>query len=120
MGFDSLKSKFHLPMWLLIVLAYICEAIGFCLGVTLKLNLFNVKVLTMHRWFDISASEKDLGYEPIIDYAEGWKDTLAWFRANWLPSFDARAGVAGISKNSQAKIDIQSAGTAITGHAKDD
>ena len=91
--------------------AFICEIIGALLGKTLKLNLFNVKVLTMHRWFDISAAEADLNYKPIIAYAEGWADTLAWFRANWLPSFDDKAGLTGISKSSQAKIDIQAAGS---------
>ena len=52
----------HLPHALLLVVAYVCEVIGWALGITLKLNLFNVKVLTMHRWFDISAAESDLGY----------------------------------------------------------
>ena len=107
MGFVSLKSKFHLPIWLLTILAYVCEAVGYLLGITLKLNLFNVRVLTMHRWFDISAAEKDLGYKPVVDFKEGWADTLVWFRANWLPKFDANAGLTGLSKQTQAKIDVQ-------------
>ena len=112
MGFPSLKQKLHLPMWLLMTLAYICEAIHFCLGVTLKLNFFNVKMLTMHRWFNIAAAESDLGYKPVVSYKEGWADTLKWFSANWLPAFDARAGMTGLATNTQAKIDIQAAGTA--------
>jgi len=111
MGFTSLKAKFHLPHALLLVLAYICEVIGWALGITLKLNLFNVKVLTMHRWFDISAAENDLGYAPIVGYKEGWADTLAWFRAHWLPTFDVKADLVGLSTSTQAKIDIQAAGT---------
>ncbi len=43
MGFDSIAAKMHLPMWLLWSVAYVCEAIGAVLGVTLKLNLFNVR-----------------------------------------------------------------------------
>jgi len=113
MGFPSLKTRMYLPMWLLTVLAYISEAIGYCLGVTLKLNFFNVKMLTMHRWFNIAAAETDLAYKPIVSYRDGWRDTLEWFAANWLPSFDARSGLAGLSTGTQAKIDIQAAGTAV-------
>ena len=42
MGFGSIWAKAHLPMWLLWGLAYVCEAISWVLGITLKLNLFNV------------------------------------------------------------------------------
>ena len=48
MGFDSIAAKMHLPMWLLWSVAYVCEAIGAVLGVTLKLNLFNVR--TAYFW----------------------------------------------------------------------
>jgi len=34
------------------------------------------------------------------------------FKANWLPTFDARAGLVGISDGTQRKIDAQAAGTA--------
>lgn len=46
----------------------------------------------MHRWFDISAAERDLKYEPIVPYSVGWPDTLVWFKAHWLPTFDQRVG----------------------------
>jgi nucleoside-diphosphate-sugar epimerase len=36
------------------------------------------QVLTMHRWFVIDAAKKDLKYEPIVPYSEGWPDTLEW------------------------------------------
>jgi nucleoside-diphosphate-sugar epimerase len=35
------------------------------------LNPFSVKMLTMHRWFDISAAEHDLKYKPVIGFKEG-------------------------------------------------
>jgi len=38
---------------------------------SIKLNPFSVKMLTMHRWFDISAAEQDLKYKPIIGFKEG-------------------------------------------------
>mmetsp|Transcript_18436 Transcript_18436/g.51321 ORF Transcript_18436/g.51321 Transcript_18436/m.51321 type:complete len:236 (-) Transcript_18436:695-1402(-) len=112
MGFTSLWEKMKLPLPLLVVLAYIAEFIGWMIGTTMKLNRFNVKVLTMHRWFIIDAAKKDLKYEPIVPYSVGWPDTLEWFKENWLPTFDATAGITGISDGSQKKIDYQAAGTA--------
>jgi hypothetical protein len=50
-------------VWLLSPLALGAEAVGKCFGTTFKLNRFNVRVLTMHRWFDISAAERDLQYQ---------------------------------------------------------
>ncbi len=50
-------------VWLLNPLAYGAEVVGKCFGTTFKLNLFNVRVLTMHRWFNISAAERDLHYK---------------------------------------------------------
>ena len=37
-------------MWLLWTIAAVCEVINYLSGITLKLNKFNVKMLTMHRW----------------------------------------------------------------------
>mmetsp|Transcript_27980 Transcript_27980/g.78255 ORF Transcript_27980/g.78255 Transcript_27980/m.78255 type:complete len:406 (+) Transcript_27980:70-1287(+) len=106
MGFDSLWGKVMLPYWFMMIVAYICNVIGFLLGTKLKVNPFNVRVLTMHRWFRIDAAEKELQYEPIIPFAEGWKDNAAWFRTHWLPKFKT-AGLTGIYKGSEAKIQIQ-------------
>ena len=118
MGFASVKSRAALPMWLLWTVAYICEALGWLFGRVLKLNVFNVRMLTMHRWFNIAAAESDLGYAPIISYADGWADCLAWFRAKWLPTFAANLGLFGIADQSQEKIDIQASGTGAAGKAK--
>ena len=109
MGFPSLWAKFHYPIWLLNPGARVCQLIGYLAGTTLKLNPFNVRVLTMHRWFDIAAAEKDLGFEPIIAYDAGWTETIAWFKANWLPTYAKTTSLFGIAEQSQAKIDIQEA-----------
>ena len=112
MGFPSLRAKTHLPTWLLFAVAYVAEVVGYLLGTTLKLNVFNVRMLTMHRWFDITAAKDDLQYAPIVSYADGWTDTLAWFREHWLPNFLASdKGLFGISSKTQEKIDVQAAGT---------
>merc|ERR1739838_83523 len=107
MGFKSLWEKAHLPKSLLLFVAGLCDLIGNLLGIKFKLNTFAVIVLTMHRWFDIAAAEKDLGFEPIIGYREGWDETIDWFKEHWLPTFQTSGSVTGISKNTQNKIDIQ-------------
>ena len=110
MNFTSLWSQIKLPKWLLFGLAGICEALGKIFRTTFKLNYFNVLVLTMHRWFDIAAAEKDLNFTPIIDFREGWDDTIVWFRNNWLPNFNKTGSLIGLSSKTQDKIDIQAGG----------
>ena len=61
------------------------------------------------------ASRRDLEFEPIIPFDAGWADTLLWFKSNWLPTFNDKSGMAGLSAGTQKKIDIQAAGT---GHSK--
>lgn len=85
MGFTSLFRKFHLPVFLLMGVAYILELLGWMLGRRFKVNPFTVKMLTIHRWFNIEAARQDLGYEPIVTFENGWADTMHWFRENWLP-----------------------------------
>ena len=110
MNFTSLWSQIKLPKWLLFGLAGICEVLGKIFNTTFKLNYFNVLVLTMHRWFDIAAAEADLDFTPIIDFREGWNDTIVWFRQNWLPNFHKTGSLIGLSSKTQEKIDIQEAG----------
>eukprot|EP00567_Pseudictyota_dubia_P008321 CAMPEP_0197436838 /NCGR_PEP_ID=MMETSP1175-20131217/4209_1 /TAXON_ID=1003142 /ORGANISM="Triceratium dubium, Strain CCMP147" /LENGTH=417 /DNA_ID=CAMNT_0042966221 /DNA_START=99 /DNA_END=1352 /DNA_ORIENTATION=- len=109
MGFPSILDKMHLPKPLLFALAYIAEFIGWLTGTVFKLNYFNVLVLTMHRWFDISAAEQDLGFKPIIGFREGWDETKEWFKEHWLPNFSKAGSLGGLSKGTQEKIDIQAA-----------
>lgn len=113
MGFASVQAKWHLPLWLLWPLAYICEVLGWLTGRTMKLNVFNVHVLTIHRWFRIDAAERDLGYAPIIGFGDGWPETLRWFRTHWLPGYrrPSWAALFGLARGTQAKIDIQESGT---------
>lgn len=106
-GFDSIEAKFHLPRWFLLIVAFVSELVAFMLRTKFKLNIFNVRVLTMHRWFDIRNAERDLQYHPIIGYEEGWRETIEWFKMNWLPHFKRSASLLGISYQSQTKIDIQ-------------
>jgi nucleoside-diphosphate-sugar epimerase len=92
MGFTSLYDKFHLPLFLLYTIAYVCVCITYISGIHTKLNPFNVRVLSMDRWFRINAATSDLKYQPIIGFREGWGDTGEWFKENWLPGFQKRMG----------------------------
>jgi len=108
MGFQSLWGKIKFATWFLYPIAYLCNLIGMIMGTTLKLNPFNVMVLTMHRWFDISAATKDLKYAPVIAFKEGWQDTGEWFKANWLPGFQkGHNNTFGLAKQSADKIEKQ-------------
>lgn len=109
MGFTSLFTKFHLPTWFMMGLAYVTVFLGnvyasltgtpkHVVNYHLKLNPFAVKMLVIHRYFDISAAKRDLHYEPLINFQDGWKQTIQWFRHNWLPKFNDSQSNGGESK----------------------
>jgi len=87
MGFANLDTKVHLPVWFLYALAYMCNVVGFVLGKKLKLNPFNVRMLTMNRYFSPELSKRDLNYEPLYTFEDRWQYTIDWFKKNWLPGF---------------------------------
>ncbi|KAG5486694.1 hypothetical protein LSCM1_07947 [Leishmania martiniquensis] len=109
MGFASIMKKAHYPFWFLYIAALFAELAGWIMNTTFKLNVFNVFLLTMNRWFRIDAAENDLKYQPVIPFEDGWNDTIEWFRLNWLPKFNKQdcSTIAGISAGSQLKINIQ-------------
>lgn len=92
MGFVDLRTKFHLPVWLLYAVAYVATFIGAMVGKKFKLNPFNVRMLTMHRYFSIMNAQADLKYEPVVDQSVAWPSTIEWFKENWLPGFLAKQG----------------------------
>lgn len=103
MGFTSLWSKLKLPGLLMMTLAYITLFIGNVISLLtgtpihrvmfrLKLVPFAVKMLLIHRYFDISAAKKDLKYTPLIPFEQGWPQTIDWFKNNWLPKYRAKNG----------------------------
>lgn len=87
MGFTDLEKKFHLPYWFLMCLAYIANFIGYIVGKQFKLNPFNVKMLTIHRYFSIEKSKSDLKYKPLFQTEEAWSETIYWFKEHWLPGY---------------------------------
>jgi nucleoside-diphosphate-sugar epimerase len=87
MGFQDLFSKFHLPTWFLMTIAYLSNFLGYILNKKFKLNPFNVKMLTIHRYFSIENARRDLKYEPLFSFHDAWESTIQWHRQYWLPGF---------------------------------
>ncbi|EEC45071.1 reductase with NAD or NADP as acceptor [Phaeodactylum tricornutum CCAP 1055/1] len=94
MGFTDLYSKFHLPVWFLYIAAYVANVIGFVIKKKLKLNPFNVKMLTIHRYFSIANARRDLLYEPVLPFNKAWPLTIEWFKEHWLPQWEKETGRA--------------------------
>jgi nucleoside-diphosphate-sugar epimerase len=92
MGFTDLTRKAHLPIWLLYLAAYIANVIGFLTRRKLKLNPFNVKMLTIHRYFSIQNAVRDLKYQPVKPFSQAWPETIEWFQQHWLPEFLEKTG----------------------------
>ena len=87
MGFTDLNTKMHLPVWFLFILATMANILGFLLNKKFKLNYFNLRMCTMHRYFNIKNAQTYLKYEPVVPFDDAWKLTLQWFTDNWLPIF---------------------------------
>jgi nucleoside-diphosphate-sugar epimerase len=82
-GLPSIFKKTKLPTWLLFPIAYLCDAIRAATGIKFRLNVFAVRMVTIHRWFRIGAAEQDLDYIPVISFETGWLDTAAWYKRRW-------------------------------------
>jgi nucleoside-diphosphate-sugar epimerase len=113
MGFDSLYSKFPLPFFLLRIIAFVCDSISSFTGRKFKLGWFTLRMMTIHRWFRITAAQNDLGYTPVVSYQDAWPDTIEWFRTNWLPTFDPKTAsgtTGGIAQQTVDKVKLQETG----------
>ena len=107
MGFASIRAKCHLPRGIMMAIGYVCDWVGWATVARIKLNSFGVRMLTMHRWFNIEAAEKDLKYTPVIGFEQGWQETIDWFRENWLPKFAAtQQGMLGLHSRTQERINL--------------
>jgi len=87
MGFKDLFQKFHYPIWFLMAVAHVANGLGWILNKKFKLNPFNVKMLTIHRYFSIENSIRDLKYEPVVTFEDGWKSNIEWHKKHWLPGY---------------------------------
>lgn len=87
MGFVDIETKIHLPVWLLFAVAYFCNFLTLLTGKQFKLKPFTVNMLIIHRYFNIDNAKRDLQYKPLISFADGWPETIEWFKVNWLPEY---------------------------------
>ena len=87
MGFTDLNTKFHLPVWLLYIVATIGNILGYFLNTKFKLNYFSLRMSTMHRYFNIDNAIRELHYTPIVPYETAWPRTIEWFQQHWLPQY---------------------------------
>jgi len=92
LGFADLFDKFKLPLWFMLALGYVCEVAGWIIGKKLKINVFTVKMLTIHRHFSIENARRDLKYTPLIEFDEAWDSTIEWYRENWLEGWKEKNG----------------------------
>ena len=84
-GLTSIKKRFALPYWFILGLSYLSLALGSLVGRKFRLNPFAVKMMTIHRWFNIDAARNDLGYEPLVPFEEAFAKTIAWYKSSWIP-----------------------------------
>lgn len=82
LGFGSVRQRVPIPRWLLMSVALLLQFIARLTGRSFKLTPFTVKMLTIDRWFKIDKARDILGYEPVVSFQDGWRDTLDWFKAN--------------------------------------
>lgn len=75
-GYVSLLNKFNINTCLLYPAAYAALALGKVLGKPMKLNPFVVKMVSMHRYFNVDNLRNDVGYYPIRAFDEAWPETM--------------------------------------------
>jgi len=92
MGFADMFQKIKLPVMFMMFLGYVCEVLGYLLGRRLKLNVFSVKMMVIHRYFSPTNSRRDLLYKPLVTFEEGWSRTIEWYKENWLGKWKEKNG----------------------------
>jgi nucleoside-diphosphate-sugar epimerase len=78
--------KFHIPLFLVKLMASVLDTLYKNSAKTPALNKEKLAELTAVNWIcDISAAQKDLGFDPKFDLEAGLLETLIWYKENkWL------------------------------------
>eukprot|EP01051_Picozoa_sp_SAG22_P031564 SAG22_NODE_12852_length_427_cov_0.786585_2_plen_73_part_01 len=50
-------------------------------GIFVKLSPFTIRMLTIHRYFDIAKAREQLGYKPVVAFDEEWPKVVATIKA---------------------------------------
>jgi nucleoside-diphosphate-sugar epimerase len=61
-------------------IAYTAQFVGKLLGTQFRISPFNVSMLSIDRYFDISDAKRDLKYKPLKTFEQGWEETMQWFQ----------------------------------------
>lgn len=92
-GLASIKSRRAIPLPVMLVAASLTVGVARIMSkITgrpfsalmrrLKLTPFSVRMLAIDRWFNIARAEQELEYKPLYAFADGWAQTIEWFRAH--------------------------------------
>jgi len=81
-GGISLFSKFAVPLPVMYAVAYVGQLVAWFTGIKFRITPFNVTMLTIDRYFNIEDAKRDLKYEPVKTFEQGWEETLQWFQAH--------------------------------------
>ena len=83
-GKEILKS--HLPIWAATLLSIGLAIPSKLMGFISPLSRNTIKELKNNWYIDISKAQKELGYQPIVEFKEGVKKTVEWFNNEYLSS----------------------------------
>lgn len=70
------------PYWLFYGAAVACEALFVPLRIEPPLHRRRIRFFTNNRAFTIDKAKRELNYQPQVDFAEGMRRTVAWYREN--------------------------------------
>jgi len=90
-GLPSIKSKRSVPLPVMLAVASVTVAAARVVASVsgapfsrvmrrFKLTPFSVRMLVIDRWFDFHRATRDLEYQPLLTFEDGWRQTIEWFR----------------------------------------
>jgi nucleoside-diphosphate-sugar epimerase len=77
--------KNHLPTWVAEILSIGLMVPSKIFGFTSPLSRETIKHLKYSWFVDMSKAQKDLGYKPIVNFNDGIRVTVNWFKNDYLP-----------------------------------
>jgi nucleoside-diphosphate-sugar epimerase len=77
--------KNHLPTWVAEILSISLMVPSKMFGFTSPLSRDTIKQLKYSWFVDISKAKKELGYRPIVNFNDGIRATVGWFKNEDLP-----------------------------------
>jgi nucleoside-diphosphate-sugar epimerase len=76
----------HIPLWAASPLSFMLGILSKLFGFNSPLTRNTVKELKNSWFVDISKAQKDLGYQPRVEFRDGVKKTVEWFYNDYLPA----------------------------------